>query len=409
VAQFSYRVRNTSGGILEGVIDANDIRSAMDKLRSQRYTIIEINEQKTSSIIKVIGSLLPFGKGVKSSELALFSRQLSTLVSSGVPIVQGLAIIEEQITSANFKNVLAGLKQDIEGGVSIADAMKKYPDVFSELYVSMISAGEVGGILDAILERLATYLESAEALKGKVKSAMTYPIVVAIIAVGATIFLLLGVIPQFANIFKDLGAKLPLPTRILLFVADILKRYFTVIFSVPIILFFVFKQLYKKSESFRYRVDEIKLHIPIFGVLSQKMSIAKFTRTLGTLVKSGVPILQALETVAKTSGNKVIEKAIFDARESIREGEKIAEPLKKNKVFPPMVIQMISVGEETGSLDTMLLKIADFYDREVDDAVKGLTSMIEPLIIVFMGGVIGTIVLAMFLPMFELTSMMSQG
>jgi len=409
VAQFSYRVRNTSGGILEGVIDANDIRSAMDKLRSQRYTIIEINEQKTSSIIKVIGSLLPFGKGVKSSELALFSRQLSTLVSSGVPIVQGLAIIEEQITSANFKNVLAGLKQDIEGGVSIADAMKKYPDVFSELYVSMISAGEVGGILDAILERLATYLESAEALKGKVKSAMTYPIVVAIIAVGATIFLLLGVIPQFANIFKDLGAKLPLPTRILLFVADILKRYFIVIFSVPIILFFVFKQLYKKSESFRYRVDEIKLHIPIFGVLSQKMSIAKFTRTLGTLVKSGVPILQALETVAKTSGNKVIEKAIFDARESIREGEKIAEPLKKNKVFPPMVIQMISVGEETGSLDTMLLKIADFYDREVDDAVKGLTSMIEPLIIVFMGGVIGTIVLAMFLPMFELTSMMSQG
>lgn len=409
MAQFSYRVRNTSGGILEGVIDANDIRSAMDKLRSQRYTIIEINEQKTSSIIKVIGSLLPFGKGVKSSELALFSRQLSTLVSSGVPIVQGLAIIEEQITSANFKNVLAGLKQDIEGGVSIADAMKKYPDVFSELYVSMISAGEVGGILDAILERLATYLESAEALKGKVKSAMTYPIVVAIIAVGATIFLLLGVIPQFANIFKDLGAKLPLPTRILLFVADILKRYFIVIFSVPIILFFVFKQLYKKSESFRYRVDEIKLHIPIFGVLSQKMSIAKFTRTLGTLVKSGVPILQALETVAKTSGNKVIEKAIFDARESIREGEKIAEPLKKNKVFPPMVIQMISVGEETGSLDTMLLKIADFYDREVDDAVKGLTSMIEPLIIVFMGGVIGTIVLAMFLPMFELTSMMSQG
>lgn len=409
MGQFNYRVRTPAGSTTDGIIDAADLRSAMNKLKSQKYVIVEINEKKSSILDNITNAIKSIGTGVSSNDLVLFSRQLSTLVSSGVPIVQGLAILEEQVVNKNFKKVITDLRADIESGISIADAMKKHPDVFEELYVSMISAGEVGGILDIILERLAGYLESAEALKGKIKGAMTYPMVVAIIAIGATTFLLLGVIPQFASIFKELGAKLPLPTRVLLAVADILTKYYYIIFPIPFVVFFSFKQAYKRIPAFRLKVDGIKLKIPMFGILMKKMSIAKFTRTFSTLVKSGVPILQALETVAKTSGNKVIEKTIMEAREAIREGEKIAVPLRKSDVFPPMVIQMISVGEETGSLDTMLAKISEFYEREVDDAVKGLTSMLEPIIMVFMGGVIGTIVLAMFLPMFELTSMMSQG
>jgi type IV pilus assembly protein PilC len=405
MAHFNYRVKAPTGSVSEGVIDAPDLRAAMENLRRQKYLIVDINEAKPKSLF----GGLNFGKGIKSGELSLFSRQLSTLVSSGVPIVQGLSILEEQITSPNFKKVIGSLRSDIESGISIADAMKKHPEAFSELYVSMISAGEVGGILDAILERLSSYLESAEALKGKVKSAMSYPMVVAFIAVGATLFLITAVIPQFATIFEDLGASLPLPTRLLLGLSDILRHYFYLVIIIPVGIVITFKQLYKRVKEFEYRVDSIKLNIPMFGILLRKMSIAKFTRTLGTLIKSGVPILQALETVAKTSGNKVIEVSVMNAREAIREGEKIADPLKRSGVFPPMVIQMIAVGEETGSLDVMLAKISDFYDREVDDAVKGLTSMIEPLIIVFMGGVIGTIVLAMFLPMMEMTSMMSQG
>jgi type IV pilus assembly protein PilC len=405
MANFKYRVRAPSGAVSEGAMDAPDLRSAMDKLRNQKYVVVEINEAKSTSILSRLG----FGKKVKSSELCLFSRQLSTLVSSGVPLVQGLSILEEQMESPNFKSVIGSLRQDIESGISIADAMRKHPKAFEELYVSMISAGEVGGILDVILDRLSGYLENSEALKGKVKGAMTYPVVIAIVATGACLFLLTAVIPKFAAIFADMGAKLPLPTRMLLGLSAALKQYFYIIIAVPIILFVTYSQLIKRFDEFRLRVDALKLNIPMFGPIMRKMSIAKFTRTLSTLVKSGVPILQALETVAKTSGNKVIEKAIMDAREAIREGEKIADPLKKSGVFPPMVLQMIAVGEETGSLDTMLAKVSDFYEREVDDAVKGLSSMIEPLIIVFLGGVVGTIVLAMFLPMMEMTSMMSQG
>lgn len=405
MVHFNYRVKAPTGAVSEGAMDAPNIRTAMEKLRSQKYLIVEINEAKP----KGLRGLLGFGKKVKSSDLSLFSRQLSTLVSSGVPIVQGLSILEEQITNPNFKKVVSNLREDIESGISIADAMRKHPNAFSELYVSMISAGEVGGILDVILDRLSGYLESSESIKGKVKSAMTYPILVGCVAIGATTFLIVAVIPNFANIFKDMGAKLPLPTRAVLALSYLLTHYFYLFVGIPVALFITFRQLNTRVATFKYKVDEIKLKVPMFGIMLKKMAISKFTRTLGTLIKSGVPILQALETVAKTSGNKVIEGTIMDAREAIREGEKISEPLKKSGVFPPMVIQMIAVGEETGSLDTMLSKVADFYDREVDDAIKGLTSMMEPLIIVFMGGAIGTIVLAMFLPMMEMTSMMSQG
>jgi len=410
MVQFKYKAKTTTGSTKEGKIEAPDIRGATDNLRSQKLIILEIAEEKAGGGIgDKIMALLPFGKGVPSTELTLFSRQLSTLVSSGVPLVQGLNILEEQIINVNFKRIVTSLREDIESGISISDGMRKYPEAFSELYVSMIRAGELGGILDAILERLSGFLESSEALKGKIKGAMMYPLVIVIIAGAATIFLMTGVIPQFAATFADMGAELPLPTKIVLFLSSILQKYLLLIIAAPVVGVIVFKQALKRSAAFRYKMDVLKLKIPVFGPMIRKMSIAKFTQTLGTLVKSGVPILQALETVAKTSGNMVIEKAVMDAREAIREGEKISTPLKKSGVFPPMVMQMISVGEETGTLDAMLNKISEFYSREVDEAVKGLTSMLEPLIMVFLGGVIGMIVLAMFMPIFEMSNAMSKG
>jgi type IV pilus assembly protein PilC len=321
-----------------------------------------------------------------------------------VALVAGLNILSEQIESPPFKAVVVKVKEDIEGGLSIAEALKKHPDAFSDLYVAMVKAGEVGGILDVILERLSAYLEAAEDLKHKVKGAMMYPIVVCSIATAVTVFLLVGVIPTFKEIFSSFGAELPLPTRIVVGISESLQNYWYVYLGVPVLIFFAFKK-WAKTASGRVIIDTQVLKLPLFGPLLRKVAVAKFTRTLGTLVKSGVPILQALETVAQTSGNKVIENALMDARESIREGERISEPLKKSNVFPPMVVQMISVGEETGNLDIMLAKIADFYDQEVDVAVKGLTSMIEPIVIVVMGIVIGGIVIAMFIPMFELGSL----
>ncbi len=402
--QFNYKAKAITGNISQGVIEAPDIRSAAERLRSKKLIVLEISEAKKKVALDSL-----FKPKVKTKDLCIFSRQLATLVTSGIPIVQGLSILQEQLTNPTFKEIITKVKEDIEAGISIADAMKKHPSVFSELYVSMVHAGEVGGILDVILDRLSSYLESAEELKGKIKGAMTYPVVVAIIAVGAAAFMLTGVIPQFANIFKEIGVQLPLPTRIMLALSDFVQKNILYLILVPIGAFIGFKQALNRIPKFRLNFDAFKLKLPVFGDMIRKMSIAKFTRTFGTLVRSGVPIIQSLETVAKTSGNKVIEKAINEAKESIKEGERIADPLKKSNVFPPMVIQMISVGEETGSLDTMLIKISDFYDREVDEAVKALTSMIEPLIIVFMGGVIGSMVLALFLPMFELTSQMGKG
>jgi type IV pilus assembly protein PilC len=406
--EYVYKVRAPNGSVVSGSIEAAEQRAAVDKLRGQKYIILEINEARKGALDEFIKNINFFKPKVKSKDLVLFSRQLSTLVSAGVPIVQGLSILNEQIENPAFKQVVSKVQEDIESGQAIADAMKKHPNAFTELYVSMIRAGELGGILDVILERLSAYLESAEALKGKVKGAMIYPIVVASIAGAVTVFLLTFVIPTFKEIFSSFGAELPFVTQMLINLSDFLRKYFVFVAAFPFVLFFSFRQI-RKSEFGLQKTDELSLKFPVFGLLLRKVAIAKFTRTFGTLIKSGVPILQALDTVAKTSGNKVIEKSIMQARESIREGERIADPLKKAGVFPPMVIQMISVGEETGNLDTMLSKIADFYDQEVDVAVKGLTSMIEPIIIVAMGLVIGTIVIAMFLPMFELGNLASKA
>lgn len=401
MANFHYRARTPRGNIVMGIIEGQDQQFVVDKLRGQRYIVLDISESKKGPLSNMIGGFNFLKRKVRAKELVLFSRQLSTLVSAGVPIVQGLTILIEQITNPAFKKIVDNLRTDIEAGISIAEAMARYPQAFSELYVGMIRAGELGGILDVILERISAYLEAAEQLKNRVKGALIYPAVVSTVAVGVTVFLLVVVIPTFKRIFSQFGTDLPLPTQILISLSEWLKHYILFIFIGFVIFLIVLRQYYK-TEAGQTQIDGLLLKVPIFGVLLRKVAIAKFSRTFGTLVKSGVPILQALDTVAKTTGNKVVEIAVLKSKESIREGERIAEPLKASSVFPPMVIQMIAVGEETGNLDTMLAKIADFYDQEVDVAVDALTSMIEPIIIVIMGIVIGAIVIAMFMPMFQM-------
>jgi len=393
------------GKVIEGTIEAPVQKSAAEKLRSQRFMVMTLNEVKSGE--GLFARLNPFKKGVNSKDLVIFSRQLATLVSAGVPIVQGLNILTDQIESPVFKQIIQAIRTDIESGIAIADAMRKHPKAFSELYVSMIKAGETGGVLDAILERLSAYLESAEELKGKVKGAMVYPLVVSGVAGLVTLFLLVFVIPTFKNVFASFGGALPMPTQILLAISDFLRHYFILILIVPFGAFIGIKKWYKTETGVEF-VDGWLIRLPVFGDLLKKVAVAKFTRTLGTLIKSGVPILQAMDTIAKTSGNKVVEKAILRTRESIREGEKIADPLKASGIFPAMVTQMISVGEETGNLEVMLTKIADFYDQEVDTAVKALTSLIEPVIICVMGLVIGSIVICMFLPIFQMSSLVDK-
>jgi len=407
MAEFVYKVRSGAGAVTQGTLQADQLRTAVEQLRKRGLIVLEITEAKKILLLENLKKFNPLKPKIKSKDLVLFSRQLSTMVSAGVPIVQGLSILTEQIENPAFRNVTSNLRTDIESGISIAEAMGRQGKVFSELYVSMIRAGEVGGILDVILERLSGYLEATEKLRGKVKGSMTYPIVVSFIAAGVTIFLLTVVIPTFKTIFEGFGAELPAPTQMLISLSEFLKRYIYLVIGIPIIVFVGLKQWYK-TEKGKIFFDTKFLALPIFGPLLRKVAVAKFTRTLGTLIKSGVPILQALDTVAKTSGNKVIEAAIFKARESIREGEKVAEPLKRSGVFPPMVTQMISVGEETGNLDTMLAKIGDFYDQEVDVAISSLTSMIEPLIMCVLAIVIGAIVIAMFLPMFQISQMVGK-
>src|SRR4029077_7008566 len=407
MAHFKYTARTNLGKMIEGVIEAPIQKSAVEKLRSQKYTVMSVVEVNATGAIGFLNRLNPFKDSIQSKDLVVFSRQLATLVSAGVPIVQGLNILSEQIESPGFQKVIAGVRSDIESGIAIADALKKHPNAFSELYVSMIRAGETGGVLDTILERLSNYLEASEELKGKVKGAMVYPLVVVGVSSAVTLFLMVGVIPTFKKVFSSFGQELPLPTRILMQISDGLAHHLLLILLLPVAGFFLIRAWYKTDKG-RAAMDRLAIRLPVMGELVKKVAVAKFTRTLGTLIKSGVPILQAMDTVARTAGNRVIELTILSARESIREGEKIADPLKAAGVFPPMVIQMISVGEETGNLEIMLTKIADFYDSEVDTAVKAMTSLIEPVIICVMGVVIGSIVICMFLPIFQMSSLVDK-
>jgi type IV pilus assembly protein PilC len=398
---YNYKAKTAAGLIMEGVIDAEEQKGAVEKLRGQKMVVLEISEKAVSPIdsFKAMIGWKSKKADIPSRDLSLFSRQLSTLVGAGVPIVQSLGILESQAENPDFKEVLGAVKADIEAGLSISDALKKHPNAFPDLYCSMVKAGELGGILDTILERLTAYLENSEALKAKVKGAMMYPAIVLSICATVTVFLMIFVIPTFKNIFASFGAELPMPTQMLIDVSDAMKARWYVIVAFPFVAYKAFLKFYETPAGHRW-VDDKSLKAPIFGPILKKVAVARFTRTLGTLIKSGVPIMQALETVAQTAGNVVIAEAVNSTRESIREGGHLSDPLKKCGLFPNMVTSMISVGEETGALDIMLSKIADFYDQEVDTAVKGLTSLIEPIVIVVMGIIIGTIVICMFLPMF---------
>jgi len=372
-------------------------------LRKKRIIVMYVREKKKASSLNI-----SFGTGIKIKDLAIFTRQFATMINAGLPLVQCLDILSQQTENVALKGIITNVMNDVEAGSTLAEGLKKHPKVFDKLFANMVQAGEAGGVLDDILLRLATYIEKAEALRRKVKSAMTYPLVVAGVAVSATIFMLLFIIPTFAKIFTEFGGELPLPTAIVLGCSDFLREFWYMLLGGIIAVVFLYKR-YAATENGRRNIDRILLRIPIFGDVLRKGSIARFTRTLGTLISSGVPILDGLEITAQTSGNKVIEEAIMETRGSIREGETIAAPLKQSKVFPPMVVQMIGIGEETGALDEMLNKIAAFYDDEVNTAVDTLTSVIEPIMIVVMGMLVGGMVVAMYMPMFKLVSVVAGG
>ena len=396
---FKYTAKEVTGKTVSGALEYSDKALLIDGLRKKGLVIISIEE-----IAKKRPSSL--GGKVKLEEVVIFSRQLATMVDSGIPLVQALDILCEQIEKPLFKNILVKIKDDIETGSSLSDALARHPSVFSTLYINMVRAGESSGALDDILDRLAAYLEKANMLQRKVKSSLIYPAVVVTMAILITLVMLLKVIPTFKGIFSMLGGTLPLPTRILIFVSDTIREMFLFVATgVGVVVFAAGK--YIRTPKGKEYFDMMLLAMPVLGPLFRKVAVAKFTRTFATLIKSGVPILVSLEIVAKTSGNAVIEKAVESVRAGIRQGENIADPLAKSGAFPPMVVRMIKVGEQTGELEKMLTKISDFYEDQVDAAVSGLTSLIEPLIIAFLGVVIGGIVIAMFLPVFKLTEIIS--
>ena len=342
---------------------------------------------------------------VTEKDIVVMTRQFATMIDAGLPLVQCLEILFSQQENKTFKRILKNIKEDVEEGSTFADALKQHPEVFDDLFVNLVAAGEIGGILDIILNRLAAYIEKAAKLKKKVKGAMTYPIVVMVIAVLVVAVILIFVIPVFQSMFADFGKALPVPTQIVVAMSNFIKSYILYIIVGFVLLMFAFRRFYK-TEKGRALVDKLVLKLPVFGMLLRKVAVAKFTRTLGTMISSGVPILDSLDIVAATAGNVTIEEAIRETRQSISEGRTIAEPLADSEVFPSMVVQMISVGEATGALDTMLGKIADFYDDEVDAAVVALTAMLEPFMMVFLGGTIGGLVVSMYLPIFQMAGAM---
>lgn len=393
-----------SGKTPKGVIESGEITAAtkdevIGQLRKRNITATVVIE-KPKKVSK-----FGFGGKVKDKDIVVFTRQFATMIDAGLPLVQALEILSIQVENKSFSKVLAQVKIDVESGSTYADALKKHPRVFSELYANMVAAGEAGGILDTILNRLAAYIEKAMKLKKKVKGAMVYPAVVSSIAVLVIAVIMIFVVPTFSKMFTSLGGTLPLPTRIVMNLSNFIAGIGGLLVAGAIVAIVVFIVQFRRTEKGNHITDKILLRLPIFGMLINKVAVAKFTRTLGTLVSSGVPILDGLEITAKTSGNKVIEYAIMEVRKGVMGGKTLAEPITKAKVFPPMVTHMIAVGESTGALDAMLGKIADFYDDEVDASVSNLTAMMEPILMVFLGGAVGFIVVAMYLPIFKLITL----
>ncbi len=393
-----------SGKTPKGLIESGEITASTKEdviaILGKRRIVPTLITEKPKK-----GRAFRLGGKIKDKDIVVFTRQFSTMINAGLPLVQALEILSTQVENKKFGSIIAQIKTDVESGLTYADALKKHPRVFSELYVNMVAAGEAGGVLDTILNRLAAYIEKAMKLKKKVKGAMVYPAVVTSVAVLVIVIIMLFVVPTFSKMFTQLGGTLPLPTRMVIGLSNFVAGIGGLITLIAIIAAIVFIVQFRKSEKGKKITDSILLKLPIFGTLLKKVAVAKFTRTLGTLVSSGVPILDCLEITAKTSGNKVVEYSIFDVRKEVVGGKTLSDPIKKAKVFPPMVTHMVAVGESTGALDAMLSKIADFYDDEVDAAVSNLTAMMEPVLMIFLGTTVGFIVIAMYLPIFKLITL----
>ena len=396
---FLWEATSRKGEQKKGELDAADEATVRAQLRRQGFKNINVKTKP-----KDLMEYLPFLKeSVKEKDVVVFSRIFSTMINAGLPLIQCLELLASQEQNKTFAGIIRAIKEDIEGGSTLTDALKKYPKIFDELFVNLVAAGEAGGILDVILSRLSAYMEKAMKLKSKVKGAMTYPASVLVISIGVVAVLLLKVIPVFQKMFEGMGGTLPAPTQFLVNASQFAQNYFYVFIIVIVAVVFAYKR-FVATEKGRYVVDSLALKAPVFGQLIRKVAVSKFTRTMSTMMSSGVPILEALNIVSKTAGNVIIENALIQTRKSISEGRTIAEPLMETDIFPPMVVQMIAVGEATGALDTMLAKIADFYDDEVDAAVDALTSLLEPFMMVFLGGVVGGMIIAMYLPIFQMAS-----
>src|SRR5688572_13981814 len=407
MATFAYSGRTRAGQSVNGEHIAETMEAAVAALRREQVLVTRINPVKEKAA-KAAGMKAFRAKSVPAKNLAVFTRQFSVMIDAGLPLVQCLEILGTQEEDKNFSQTILATRADVEAGASLADAMKKHPKAFDGLFTNMIAAGEAGGILDTILKRLATYIEKNVKLKSQVKSAMVYPVAVIVIAAVVVGVILWKVIPTFASLFAGLGADLPLPTRIVIALSNGLVRFMPFIIVGIVAGAFGFRAYYASAGG-RKVIDAIVLKLPVLGILMRKIAVARFCRTLSTLLASGVSILEALDITARTSGNAVVEEAIFTTRKSIERGETIAQPLRDTAVFPPMVVQMIGVGEATGALDTMLSKIADFYEEEVDVAVAGLLTLLEPIMIALLGGVVGGIVIAMYMPIFSLISKLTGG
>jgi type IV pilus assembly protein PilC len=391
-------VRTPDGRVIDGQIEAENEAALDHKMKQQKMTLISVVRQGG------LASVFNMGPKVKTLQISIFSRQFSTMITAGLPVLQALNILCEQQEEKVFRGVLVKIRDDIGGGSNLSDAMTKFPSVFNTLYCNMIKAGELSGSLAQILDRLSTYLEKAEALQSKIKGAMTYPMTILVIATIIVIILMVKVVPSFKSVFESFGGTLPPMTQFLLNASAFEQKFAVLEVGAMIAFAFAFNVI-RRTDNGGYVIDKYMLKVPIFGMLIKKQTVARFARTLGTLLKSGVGILDALDTVARSSGNKIVERALLDTRAAVREGQSLTEPMKATGLFPTMVIQMVAVGEETGKLDEMLLRMSDFYDAEVDTAVDAIMSMIEPMIMAFLGVVIGFLVIAMFLPMFSMGEM----
>jgi type IV pilus assembly protein PilC len=404
---FAYKVRDRQGKLVTGTLEAETVAIVAGKLRQMGFVPVSIESSGTKAIARDIR--IPGLSGrIKLKEVAVFSRQFATMINSGLTLLRALSILSEQTTNKELARIVGEIRRDVERGVALSVAMSKHPKAFSNLYVAMVRSGEMGGSLDAVLIRLASTIEKQVGLRRKVKSAMTYPIVVGVIVVLILIAMLIFVVPMFKGMYADLNSKLPAPTLILLTVSNIFKKFFPLVaLGVGVLVWWI--RRWAKTDAGRRTLDVLKLRVPVFGQLNHKTALARFSRSLAALVRAGVPILDALDIVSQTSGNVVISDAVADTQTAVKAGESLARPLESHSVFPPMVTQMISVGEETGALDELLEKIADFYEAEVEAMVEALTSLIEPLLIVVMGVTVGGMVVALYMPMFGIIGKLGAG